>query len=62
MKVPIYLSFSLKRVVPSSNRLFAPGSQEEAAMVTSEYKEKRRDKPVVQKKEGIMVSEGSDIQ
>ena len=62
MKVPIYLSFSLKRVVPPSIRLFALGSQEEAAMVTSEYREKRRDKPLVQKKGGIVVSEGSDIQ
>ena len=62
MKVPIYLSSSLIRVVPPSIRLFAPGSHEEAAMVTSEYKEKQRDKPLVQKKGGIVVSEGSDVQ
>ena len=57
-----YSSSSLKGVVLSSNRLFALGSQEEAAMVTSEYREKRRDKPLVQKKGGIVVSEGSDVQ
>ena len=57
-----YSSSSLKGVVPPSNRLFAPGAQEEATMVTSEYKEKRKDEPLVQKKGAIMVSEGSDVQ
>ena len=57
-----YSSSSLKGVVPPSNRLFAPGAQEEATMVTSEYKEKRKDRPLVRKKGAIMVSEGSDVQ
>ena len=48
-----YLSSLLKRVVPPCNRLSAPGSQEEAAIVTSECKEKRRDKPLVWKREAL---------
>jgi minichromosome maintenance protein 10 len=56
-----YFSKPLKGVTSSNNRLFAPGAQEEASLVTAECKERQKDRPKVQRKGDIVISEGSDL-